>query len=313
MRVEQINRKWATNVVNTGFCFSDCIKTVAAAMGRHCEFEFFHCYDLEINCDGNAMPKIKERMHRTEYLEQYHGLKQISRKYPEEISIEEIKKLVRERPLILRVNAVYCPWDPSYQKTEMNEIDNTTHYFILYGISEDELQFFCCDAYYNLTDMTILVSEIPKMLSRVFYLEKTGEESLPSMLEYTKKTEELWSRDEENSVYRIFQTLYLHFEKHWDRWKTEGKETCLAVVSPLCWEMVSFMQRGIYFANMADFYGEEQIETGERFSKLSEICARMCTLCLKCSYTGKLSDKILDGIQDILCYLENGELKEAEK
>ena len=100
-------------------------------------------------------------------------------------------------------------------------------------------------------------------------------------------------------------------EKHWENWKAGGKEACLAIVSPLCWEMVSFMQRGIYFANMADFYGEEGKELGERFATLGEVCSRICTVCLKCSYTGKLSDKVLDGVRDVLAYLEQGKAKEA--
>ena len=311
MKVEQIERKWAKNVVNTGFCFSDCLKTVAMAMGRHCEFEFFHCYDLNITCSGKIMPEIREKFQRVDYLEQYHGLKLSVKKYPEEISLEEIKELVRKKPLILRANAIYCPWDPSYQKTELNEIDNTTHYFIIYGISDDGMQFECCDAYYNLTGLTIPVSEIPKMLSRVFYLEEIGEERIPSVSEFREKAEEIWRPEGENSVDRIFQTLLKHLEEHWETWKAGGKEACLAIVSPLCWEMVSFMQRGIYFANMADFYGEEGKELGERFATLGEVCSRICTVCLKCSYTGKLSDKVLDGVRDVLAYLEQGKAKEA--
>ena len=62
---------------------------------------------------------------------------------------------------------------------------------------------------------------------------------------------------------------------------------------------------------MADFYGKEGTELGERFAALGEVCARICTICLKCSYTGKLSDKVLDGVRDVLMYLEQGEAKEA--
>jgi hypothetical protein len=309
MKIEQIDRKWAKKLVNTGFCFSDCLKTVAASLGKHCEFEAFCCYDLEIDCENKVMPEIREKVQREDCLEKYHGLKIIN-KYPEEFSLSELIELVKKKPAIVKVNSVYCPWDPSYQRIERNEIDNTIHYFVLCGITEDETQFYCCDAYYNLTGMTISVEKIPKMLYQIFYLEDIGEEVFPSLSEFREKAENILGYKGIISVSKIFESLLYHFEEHWEEWKIEGKSVCLAVVNPLCWEMVSFMQRGIYFANMADFYGEKIKKLGEQFSQLSEICERICMICLKCSHTGKLSDKVLDGMKNVLCYLKSGREKE---
>ena len=108
MKIEQIDRKWAKKLVNTGFCFSDCLKTVAASLGKHCEFEAFCCYDLEIDCENKVMPEIREKVQREDCLEKYHGLKIIN-KYPEEFSLSELIELVKKKPAIVKVNSVYCP------------------------------------------------------------------------------------------------------------------------------------------------------------------------------------------------------------
>lgn len=302
MQVCQIDRKWAKNLVNTGFCFDDCVKTIASAKGKHCEFEFIHCFDLEIDCGDKIMPEITEQGSRSECLEKYHGLRLIRKRYPEEISIEEIVSMVRGRPVILRVNSVYCPWDPSYGKKVMNEIDNTVHYFIIYDLSEDGNTLYCCDAYYNLTGLTIPVNKLPDMLYGAAYLEDVGKEQVLSAAEFKDKAEAILKTEGSHSVAKIFRILSDHMEKNWDRWRNQGRETCLELVETLCWEMVAFMQRGIYFANMADQY-DNMKEIGEKFERLSELSERICTICLKCSKTGKLSDKILDAIRNILVFL----------
>ena len=58
------------------------------------------------------------------------------------------------------------------------------------------------------------------------------------------------------------------------------------------------------------YIGEKIKKLGEQFSQLSEICERICMICLKCSHTGKLSDKVLDGMKNVLCYLKSGREKE---
>ncbi len=143
---EKVERSVGEN--GGGFCFDDCICTYARYVGFDWELMFSDTWNFSPQQSYDSS-EYNNEIHNKKLilLEKTHGIQLKHHRVSEYEGVHIInKELQNGRPVILELDAFWCPWDPAFQKY------HNRHCFLINGFDDASNSFICVDPYFMQKD-----------------------------------------------------------------------------------------------------------------------------------------------------------------
>ena len=145
-------------------CFEAVLANMAHHVGRDYELMYINEWDFKVNFNdeikhnylGGALDSYRDKRGA---LCKYHGVCFIQHECPDFNSFLAVLKreLKLSKPVTVRMDTFYCPWDKSYQKHH-----NPIHIFFIKGVDESKKALYCTDAFYMIDHIEISFEDFLK-------------------------------------------------------------------------------------------------------------------------------------------------------
>lgn len=174
------------NIKPINYSFSNCFEAILANIAvwdkRNYELMYINEWNFKFNLLkegvanrlGNSLNSFCD-IRNTLYF--YHGIKFTQYECLDFANlIDIINQQLLSKPITVRMDTFYCPWDKSYRKHH-----NVNHIFFINGIDNDRRTIFCTDPFYLIQDEKISFEDFAKGYNNQYGIFEFEDDNSKSM------------------------------------------------------------------------------------------------------------------------------------
>ena len=293
-------------LLNTKFsdCFESVLANIAHWQERDYQLMYVNEWDFKFTSQNSLGNSLDTHRDKSNAFNSYYGIKYTEYDCPDfKELIAVLNEELKDKPITVRVDTYYCPWDKGYMKYH-----NKMHIYFVNGLDREQSFLYCTDPFYHIEDRMISYDSFVKGYTGRYGSFEIGSDKSRDVDGREILIKILTSTIENN----IFDSIR-HFAQMLDKTESLANELegfNAAWQTPLYWNIVAIEKSRkripFLFLFIADQYNvTEVIDYLDEINLINEKWDGLAGLILKMLMTKDFSlikDRIVDKLYEISEY-----------